>query len=71
MRLTEATTGTMTLPKLDGVEIHPGVFLIGEPTPVAGTSLLRCLANAFGSLVLIELKISFGRAALAQSVEKK
>lgn len=64
-------TGTMTLPKLDGHEINPGVFLIGEPTPVAGTSLLRCLANAYGSLVLIELKISFARAQSEDASRKR
>jgi hypothetical protein len=63
-----ARTGTMTLPKLDGVEIQPGVFLIGEPTPVKGTSLLRCLANVYGALALIELKISFARP---QSASRK
>ncbi len=52
-------TGTMVLPKMDGYEVKPGVTLIGEPTPVPGTDKLRCLANAFGALCVVELSIKF------------
>lgn len=52
-------TGTMELPKMDGVEIRPGVVLIGEPTPQPGTDKLRCLANVSGMLCLVELSIKF------------
>jgi hypothetical protein len=47
------------LPKMDGVEIHPGVKIIGEPAPVPGTDKLRCLANVLGSLCVVELRIKF------------
>lgn len=47
------------LPKMNGVEIKPGIILIGEPTPVPGTCKLRCLANCFGALAVIELSIKF------------
>lgn len=53
--------GTITLPKLDGTEIRPGVFLIGEPTPVPGTDKMRMLANVGGALALVELRFSFGK----------
>lgn len=56
-------TGTMTLPKMDGVEIRNGIVLIGEPSPVPGSSKLRCLANVYGSLCLVELSIKFERPA--------
>lgn len=49
----------LQLPKMDGYEIHPGVVLIGEPTPVPGTDKLRCLANVYGSLCRVELSIKF------------
>jgi hypothetical protein len=52
-------TGELNLPKLDGVEIRPGVVLIGEPSPVPGTSTFRCLANVLGALCVVELKILF------------
>lgn len=51
--------GTLQLPKLHGYEVKPGIVLIGEPTPVPGSSKLRCLANAFGALVVVELSIKF------------
>jgi hypothetical protein len=51
--------GTIDLKKLDGQEVAPGIFIIGEPTPVAGTNKLRCLANVRGCLALIELSIKF------------
>jgi hypothetical protein len=48
---------------MDGVEIRPGVRLIGEPSPVFGTDKLRCLANVCGALCLIELSIKFKAGA--------
>lgn len=47
------------LPKLDGVEIQPGITLIGEPFPVQDTNKLRCLANVAGALAVVELSIKF------------
>jgi hypothetical protein len=51
--------GRLELPSMDGVEIRPGVVLIGEPTPVPGTDKLRCLANVAGMLCVVELNIVF------------
>lgn len=58
-RIRTAALGSVLLPKLDGVEICPGVWLIGEPTPMPGTDKLRCLANVSDNLVLVELRIRF------------
>jgi hypothetical protein len=55
--------GHVQLPKLDGVEVSPGVWLIGEPTPVPGTDKLRCLANVGNGLALVELRLRFRAAA--------
>lgn len=52
-------TGELQLPKLDGYEVKPGITLIGEPSAMPGTDKLRCLANVFGSLALVELSIKF------------
>jgi hypothetical protein len=52
--------GTANFPKMDGKEIQPGITLIGEPSPVAGTNKLRCLANVLGALCVVELSIRFG-----------
>jgi hypothetical protein len=52
-------TGEMILPKIDGVEIRPGIVLIDEPKPVAGSDRLRCLANVYGALCVVELSIKF------------
>jgi hypothetical protein len=52
-------TGELTLPKMDGKEVAPGVWLVGEPTPVPGTDKMRCLADIGGALGMVELKISF------------
>lgn len=57
--------GSMTLPKLDGYEIRPGIFLIGEPTPIPGTDKLRCLVNEYGALGVAELSIKFPQQAAA------
>jgi hypothetical protein len=51
--------GHMQLPKMDGLEIEPGIILIGEPTPIPGTHLMRCLANIHGMLAVVELRIKF------------
>lgn len=51
--------GTLNLPKVDGMEVRPGVILIGEPTPVVGTDKMRCLANVAGALCVVELSIKF------------
>lgn len=55
--------GTLDLPKMDGMEVKPGVVLIGEPAAMPGTDKLRCLANVFGYLCVIELSIKFKKAA--------
>jgi hypothetical protein len=54
--------GSLDLPKMDGMEVSPGVVLIGEPTPMPGTDKLRCLANVLGCLCLVELNIKFKEA---------
>lgn len=51
--------GQLHLPVMDGMEIQPGITLIGEPTPMEGTDKLRCLANVLGCLAVIELRIKF------------
>jgi hypothetical protein len=51
--------GTLTLDRMDGQEISPGIILIGEPIPVPGTSRLRALANVRGMLAVVELRITF------------
>ena len=55
----EKPEGLAQLPDLDGVEIQPGVTIIGEVTPVPGTNLLRALANVSGCLCVVELRIRF------------
>jgi hypothetical protein len=57
--MNETITGSVTVPKMDGVEIYPGVYLIGEPTPIPGTNLFHCLANAEGALCVLELRLRF------------
>jgi len=52
-------TSELTLPSMNGKEIAPGIFLIGEPSPQIGTDKLRCLANVYGMLCLVELGIKF------------
>lgn len=49
-----------TLPKMDGLEVSAGILLIGEPSPVKGTNLMRCLADVNGALCIVELSIKFG-----------
>lgn len=53
--------GTLQLmSKLDGQEISPGVFLVGEPTPRPGTDKLVCLADVGGAFCFVELRLKFG-----------
>jgi hypothetical protein len=53
--------GIANIPKLDGREVRPGIVLMGEPSPVEGTNKMRCLANVFGALAVVELSITFTR----------
>jgi len=55
--------GELTLPKMDGMEVKPGIWLVGEPTPIEGTDKLRCLANVFGALAVVELSVKFAKPA--------
>ena len=64
-------TGALTLPKMDGKEVSPGIFLIGEPTPVSGTDKLRSLANVNGCLCLIELALKFSQNESTTSSDKE
>lgn len=43
--------------KLDGVEIRPGVVLIGTPGYHEESKKWRCLANVDGALCIVELTI--------------
>lgn len=52
-------TGELQMPKMHGVEVSPGIYLIGEPTPLPGTNLLRCLADVNGMLGVVELALKF------------
>jgi hypothetical protein len=54
--------GDVILQPMDGKEMSPGVFLIGEPSPVEGSDKLRCLANVGGALCLVELRLRFAAA---------
>lgn len=56
-------TGTLALPKLDGKEVSPGVWLIGEPSPIPGSDKMRCLADVGGALCIVELRLRFTEAA--------
>ena len=58
--------GELKLPKMDGQEVRPGVFLIGEPTPIAGTSELRCLANVNGALCVVGFSLKFEAGSSAK-----
>jgi hypothetical protein len=51
--------GSILLESLDGREVSPGIYLVGEPSPVPGSNKLRCLANVGGSLALVELALRF------------
>ena len=54
-------TGEIRLPKTDGVEVKPGIFLIGDPAPRPdiGPTALVCLANIHGMMGLVELSLKF------------
>lgn len=52
---------SINLPSMDGLEVSPGIWLVGEPTPIEGSNKLRCLANVGGALCLIELSLRFAR----------
>lgn len=58
----EVTKEQVPLNRMDGFEIRPGIFLIGEPVPIPDTNKLRCLANVGGMLASVELVLTFGRA---------
>lgn len=51
--------GNVTLPTMDGAEISPGIWLVGEPAPVSGSNKLRCLADVNGALAVVELIVKF------------
>jgi hypothetical protein len=53
---------TMTMPKMDGHEVSPGIYVIGEPTPIPGSNKLTALVNYHGALALAELVMRFGPA---------
>ena len=57
--MTQKITGTIQLPKLNGIEIRPGITLVGEATAMPDTDKLRCLANVYGCLCVVELRIKF------------
>lgn len=57
--ITPPSIGELTLPKLDGQEVSPGVWLIGEPTPIEGTDKLQGLAEVQGCLCIVELRLRF------------
>jgi hypothetical protein len=56
-----AIKGNINLPKMDGIEISPGVYLIGEPIPRPdlGKTAMACLANVQGMLAVVQLSIVF------------
>lgn len=58
-----AIGGDIRLPKMDGEEISPGIFLIGEPSPVPGTDKLRCLAQVGRALCVVELALTFSQVS--------
>ena len=51
--------GEVQIPKLDGKEVSPGVFIVGEPPRVPGTNKLIALAEVQGCLCKIELALRF------------
>jgi hypothetical protein len=63
--------GVVTLAKMDGREVSTGVYLIGEPLPIAGSDKLRCLANVGGALALVELRLSFSASTATQPKERQ
>lgn len=60
------------LPKLNGYEVTPGIYLMGEPTPVEGSdNLFRCLANYHGALALIQIKVTFALDKVLKAVPQQ
>jgi hypothetical protein len=64
---------TIILPKTDGVEIKPGIFLIGNltPRPDLGKTSFSCLANYGGMLVVVELTLSLKHGQTSNEVAKR
>ena len=52
----KSITGTIQLPAMKNKEVAPGIILLEEPALVNGE--LRALANVYGSLCVISLKIT-------------
>jgi hypothetical protein len=48
--------GEIRLPEMDGYEIRPGVFIVGEPC-LHTSGMLRALANVYGQLAVVELSM--------------
>ena len=59
--MTTDIVGELLLPSLDGREVAPDVFLLGEPSPRPdlGPNKMACLANVRGELWLVELSMVF------------
>jgi len=57
--VTTDIVGELLLPSLDGREVAPDVFLLGEPSPRPdlGPNKMACLANVRGELWLVELSM--------------
>ena len=57
--MTTDIVGELLLPSLDGREVAPDVFLLGEPSPRPdlGPNKMACLANVRGELWLVELSM--------------
>ena len=53
--------GKIILPKMNGKEIYPGVYAMGEPTPRPdlGPNKLAILVEINGCLCVVELSIKF------------
>ena len=53
--------GKVILPKCDGVEITPGIWLIGEPVPRPdlGKTSMACLADVSGELAVVHLTLKW------------
>ncbi len=62
--------GKVIIPKMDGTEIRPNIFIIGEPSPVVGTNKLRCLVNYHGQLATAELTVNFKSKTIFENLEK-
>lgn len=45
------------LSELDGLEISPGITIIGTASPTDNPEIMRCLANICGCLGLIEIRV--------------